>query len=161
MPPELLGAHIGAERSHTTGRSQALAFRAAVALPLHLGVEADVRRLDGAQRAELARWIALHKQLRARLHGAPLWLGEAGDGIVWQAHGDAAAALLFVYRLEPTAQRWSPALRMPWVDARRRYRLRRRCDPAGAARRCTTRWMPKARSCPAHGCARPASSCRA
>ncbi|HSW03522.1 alpha-galactosidase, partial [Aquabacterium sp.] len=89
MPPEVLGAHVGAERSHTTGRSQALAFRAAVALPLHLGVEADLRRLDEAARAELARWITLYKQLRGRLHGAPLWLGEAGDGIVWQAHGDS------------------------------------------------------------------------
>jgi len=133
MPPELLGAHVGAERSHTTGRSQALAFRAAVALPLHLGVEADLRRLDAAARAELAGWIALYKQLRGRLHGAPLWLGEAGDGIVWQAHGDAASALLFVYRLEPTAQRFSPALRMPWVDAQHRYVLRRLCGAAQGA----------------------------
>jgi alpha-galactosidase len=127
MPPELLGAHVGAERSHTTGRGQALALRAAVALPLHLGVEADVRRLDDAQRAELARWIALYKQLRGRLHGAALWQGEAGDGVVWQAHGDARSALLFVYRLEPTAQRFSPALRLPWLDPGRRYRLRRLC----------------------------------
>jgi alpha-galactosidase len=130
MPPELLGAHVGAERSHTTGRSQALAFRAAVALPLHLGVEADPRRLGDAERAALARWIALHKQLRGRLHGAPLWLGEAGDGVLWQAHGSAASAVLFVYRLEPTAQRWSPALRMPWVNPGRRYRLRRLCTAA-------------------------------
>jgi len=133
MPPELLGAHVGAERSHTTGRSQALAFRAAVVLPLHLGVEADVRRLDDAARAELSRWIALYKQLRGRLHGAPVWLGEAGDGIVWQAHGDAESALLFVYRIEPTAQRFSPALRMPWVDAQQRYRLRRLCGAAQGA----------------------------
>ena len=133
MPPELLGAHVGAERSHATGRSQSLAFRAAVALPLHLGVEADVRRLDTPQRAELARWIALYKQLRGRLHGTPLWQGEAGDGIVWQAHGDAGSALLFVYRLEPTAQRFSPQLRMPWLDPGRRYRVRRLCAAAQGA----------------------------
>ncbi|MFZ2987087.1 alpha-galactosidase [Ideonella sp.] len=133
MPPELLGAHVGAERSHTTGRSQSLAFRAAVALPLHLGVEADVRRLAPEQAQALARWIALYKQLRPRLHGVPVTLGEAGDGIVWQAHGDATAAVLFVYRLEPTAQRFSPALRMPWLAAERPYRLRRLCAAAQGA----------------------------
>jgi len=133
MPPELLGAHIGAERSHTTGRSQALAFRAAVALPLHLGVEADVRALDPAQRDELARWITLYKQLRPRLHGVPVMLGEAGDGIVWQAHGDAEGAVLFIYRLEPTALRFSPPLRMPWLDPARHYRLRRLCSAAQGA----------------------------
>lgn len=130
MPPELLGAHIGAERSHTTGRSQALAFRAAVALPLHLGVEADVRKLADADRAALARWITLYKHLRGRLHCAPLWLGEAGDGVHWQAHGDAASAVLFIYRVEPTAQRFSPALTMPWVAPARLYRLRRLCGAA-------------------------------
>ncbi len=130
MPPELLGAHVGAERSHTTGRSQALAFRAAVALPLHLGIEADLRRLAPEQRDELARWIALYKRLRPRLHGVPVRLGEAGDGIVWQAHGDADGAVLFVYRLEPTAQRFSPPLRLPWLDPARAYRLRRLCGEA-------------------------------
>lgn len=133
MPPELLGAHVGAARSHTTGRSQALAFRAAVALPLHLGVEADLRRMAAVELAELARWITLHKALRPRLHGAPVMLGEAGDGVVWQAHGDADSAVLFIYRLEPTAQRFSPALRLPWVDAQRHYRLRRLCAAAQGA----------------------------
>lgn len=125
FPPEILGAHIGPAPSHTTGRGQSLDFRAAVALPCHLGVEADIRHLDDGQRQRLAGWIALYKRLRNRLHSAPVMLGDAGDGIAWQAHGDAGSALLFVYRLDPTQQRFSPNLRMPWVEDSHRYRLRR------------------------------------
>lgn len=125
FPPEVLGAHVGPAPAHTTGRSQSLDFRAAVALPLHLGVETDVRRLDAAARQRLAGWIALYKQLRGRLHGCAVQLGEAGDGIVWQAHGDDRQLVLLVYRLEPTAQRYSPSLRLPMLDAQRRYRVRR------------------------------------
>jgi alpha-galactosidase len=125
FPPEILGAHIGPAPAHTTGRSQSLDFRAAVALPCHLGVEADLRRMDDAQRERLASWIALYKTLRPRLHGVPVIQGEAGDGVFWQAHGDADSALLFIYRLDPTGQRYSPSMRLPWVDDTRRYRLRR------------------------------------
>ena len=37
--PEVMGAHIGPPRSHTTGRRHSLGFRAATALFWHLGVE--------------------------------------------------------------------------------------------------------------------------
>ena len=38
LPPELMGAHVGASPAHATGRSQSLGFRAAVATPGHFGV---------------------------------------------------------------------------------------------------------------------------
>jgi alpha-galactosidase len=132
-----LGAHIGPAPAHTTGRSQSLDFRAAVALPCHLGVEMDLRRLDSAARSRLAQWIQFHKCWRARLHGTAVFLGEAGDGIVWQAHGDQQSLLLLVYRLEPTTQRYSPSLRLPMLDRHRSYRLRR-VDPDVAAQTIST-----------------------
>ncbi len=46
IPPELMGAHIGPERSHTTWRRHELAFRAATALFGHLGVEWNLLVLD-------------------------------------------------------------------------------------------------------------------
>ena len=46
IPPELMGAHIGPERSHTTGRRHDLQFRAATAFFGHLGVEWNLLRLD-------------------------------------------------------------------------------------------------------------------
>ena len=145
IPPEIMGAHIGPAPAHTTGRSASLDFRAGVALPGHLGIEMDVRTLDSAQRAALARWITLYKALRDRLHGARVWLGEVGDGVLWQAHGaireanpaagsDRAATgelIVFVYRLEPTTHRYTPPLRLPMLDHAARYRVER-IDPTPA-----------------------------
>jgi alpha-galactosidase len=49
LPPELLGAHVGAEHAHTTGRAHSLAFRAGTALFGHFGVELDLTRTDPAE----------------------------------------------------------------------------------------------------------------
>jgi alpha-galactosidase len=123
FPPEIMGAHVGTAPAHTTGRSQALAFRAAVALPGHLGVELDARTLDAAQNIELAAWIALYKRLRGRLHGGRVWLGEGQDGLLWQAHGDTGDLLLLVYRLAPSTHRYTPPLRLPMLDLAFQYRV--------------------------------------
>jgi alpha-galactosidase len=136
FPPEIMGAHVGTAPAHTTGRTQAMAFRAAVALPGHFGVELDVRHLDPAQAGELKAWIELHKALRERLHAGRVWLGEGGDGLRWQAHGDddAADLVLLVYRPAPSTHRHVPPLRLPMLDAHARYRLHE-LRPAGSTRR--------------------------
>lgn len=121
MPPELMGAHIGTSPAHSSGRSQSMDFRAAVAMPGHLGVELDVRNLGDAERASLKRWITAYKAARGQLHRGKVWMGEAGDGLLWQAHGDADALWLWVYRLAPTGQRHTPALRLPMLDPSRHY----------------------------------------
>jgi alpha-galactosidase len=100
-----------------------MAFRAAVALPGHLGVELDVRALGAAEKAELAAWIALYKRLRDRLHAGRVWLGEGQDGLLWQAHGDSGDLLLFVYRREPSTHRYTPPLRLAMLDASAHYRV--------------------------------------
>ena len=157
IPPEIMGAHIGPAPAHTTGRSQSLDFRAAVALPGHLGIEADVRHLDSRQRDSLKQWIALYKQLRGRLHTGKVWCGDVGDGVVWQAHGDETArdVIVFVYRLTPTTHRYTPFLRLPMLDKSLIYGVRR-IDPT--AREWTSsplddalRSASELNSVPAHG----------
>ncbi len=125
FPPEIMGAHIGTAPAHTTGRTQVLGFRAAVALSGHLGVELDVRGLNEADGHELRGWIELYKNLRGRLHRGQVWLGDVGDGVVWQAHGDAdgSEVLLLVFRTLPTNHRYTPALRLPMLDAQARYHV--------------------------------------
>jgi alpha-galactosidase len=125
FPPEIMGAHVGTAPAHTTGRTQVLGFRAAVALSGHLGIELDVRHLNEADSHELRGWIELYKSLRDRLHHGRVWLGEAGDGVVWQAHGEADGSdvLLIVYRTLPTHHRYTPALRLPMLDAQASYRV--------------------------------------
>lgn len=126
FPPEIMGAHIGTAPAHTTGRSQSMAFRAAVALPGHLGVELDVRALAAGERRELRAWIDFHKRLRDRLHRGRVWRGSAGDGQCWQLHGDAEGKdyLLLVYRIAPSTLRYAPPLRLPMLEPGARYRLR-------------------------------------
>lgn len=142
FPPEVMGAHVGTAPAHTTGRSQNMAFRATVALPGHLGVELDARQLGEAEAAELRGWIAVHKQLRHRLHHGRVWCGDGGDGLLWQLHGEPADAqgddggrelLLLVYRSQPSSHRYAPALRLPMLDTGARYRLHQ-VLPEGARR---------------------------
>jgi alpha-galactosidase len=125
MPPEVMGSHVGAIPAHSTGRSQALHFRAGVALPGHFGVELDLRKVMGEERDALRGHIAAYKAHRDLLHAARVWTGEAGDGLLWQAHGDARQMLLFLIRTEPGSQRYAPQVRLPMADPARRYRLSR------------------------------------
>ncbi len=64
VPPEMIGAHLGGPRAHTTGRTQSLDFRMATALLGHLGIEWDLRGVTPEERAQVAAWVALHKELR-------------------------------------------------------------------------------------------------
>lgn len=123
MPPEIMGAHIGASPAHATGRSQSMAFRGGVAVPGHLGVELDVRRLNDTDRAALAGWISLYKQHRDQLHQSQVWMGEGSDGLLWQAHGTPHDLLVLVYRVQPQTQRHAPTLKLPMLDKDMRYRL--------------------------------------
>jgi alpha-galactosidase len=125
MPPEVMGSHVGTSPAHSTGRGQAMAFRAGVAMPGHFGVELDLRNVAGADREELRSQIAQYKELRGKLHGSRVWMGEAGDGLLWQAHGDADELLLFLIRTAPGSQRHQPQVRLPMLDLARRYCLSR------------------------------------
>ena len=113
LPPELMGAHVGASPAHATGRMQALGFRAAVALPGHFGVELDPRQLGERDRAELADWIGFYKHWRDLLHGGQTWLGEGADGLIWQAAGNADEFVLFALRCAPPLDRRPQPLRLP------------------------------------------------
>jgi alpha-galactosidase len=131
LPPELLGTHIGAERSHTTGRTAPLSFRAAVAFEGNLGVELDLTRLDATSTAEVAGWIALHKRFRPLLHGgivvhADTDPSEQIDGVV--AADGSEALFRFTQIVRPPT--WPPPrLRVPGLELTRRYRLTRLTVP--------------------------------
>ncbi|MBN8488299.1 MAG: alpha-galactosidase [Burkholderiales bacterium] len=126
FPPEVMGAHIGTAPAHSTGRSQAMAYRGAVALSGHLGVELDVRHLDADTRQQLCGWIALYKQWRDHIHASRTWLGEAGDHVVWQIHGQPGGDdFLFIsLRTAPSGHRYQRTAKLSMLEAGARYRLR-------------------------------------
>lgn len=79
VPPELIGAHVGAPTSHTTGRTHTLGFRASTAFFGHFGVEWDLTRASDVDRAELAEWISLHKRERELLHCGRMVVADSAD----------------------------------------------------------------------------------
>ncbi|WP_442906422.1 alpha-galactosidase [Kineococcus sp. NBC_00420] len=102
VPPELIGSHVGASPSHTTHRSSDLSFRAGTALFASFGIETDITRLEPAERAELASWVALYKELRGLLHTGTVVRCDDHDPS-FQVHGtvagDGSDALFAVVQL--------------------------------------------------------------
>jgi alpha-galactosidase len=123
IPPEVMGAHIGPTRAHTTGRVHTLAFRAATALFGHLGVEWNVARLDDDRRAELADAIAVHKRFRSLLHSGDVVRFDTESA--YCAHGvyaaDRSEGLVSFAQLATAASLTPPALRLPGLDPDGRY----------------------------------------
>lgn len=116
LPPEMMGAHVGAVPAHATGRSQSLSFRAAIACMGHFGLEFDPQYLSDIDRVELSDWIKFYKEWRDVLHGGAVWLGEGDDGLNWQAHQCSDQCLLYAIRTSPSQLRRPPPLRLPFAQ---------------------------------------------
>ena len=125
IPPEVMGAHVGPTRSHTTGRMHSLAFRGATALFGHLGIEWDIRDLNDRDHERLRSLISVYKEFRSLLH--------AGDTVrfdtdpAFSSHGvyavDRSHALVSFSRLTTSTSLSSPPLRLPGLDAEATYRV--------------------------------------
>jgi len=143
LPPELQGAHIGAEESHTTHRVATLDFRAATAFWGNLGVELDLTLLDDAAFARLRSWVTAHRDLRALLHGGAVVHADTDPAVrlegVVAADGSAA---LFQFAVLDRPAVWPPArLRFPGLDPARSYAVDELApgDPVPAHQRAP--WM--------------------
>ncbi len=127
IPPEIMGAHIGPERSHTTGRRHDLAFRAATALFGHFGIECDLLELSNSELDDLAEVVATHKRFRPLLHSGDTVRFDTED--TYSAHGvyasDLSEALVSFAVVAPTPSLTPPRLLMPGLDPVRRYRVER------------------------------------
>ncbi|MFF5181236.1 alpha-galactosidase [Micromonospora sp. NPDC000316] len=146
LPPELVGTHIGPERSHTTHRVHDLGFRAATALFGHHGIEWDIASISAAEQTELAAWVALHKRLRPLLHTGRVVRVDHPDPAVW-AHGvvahDTTQAVYAVARLATSVTQVPGAVRLPGLDPDRRYLVRPVSDvsPPATIERSPSGWL--------------------
>jgi alpha-galactosidase len=123
FPPEVMGSHIGTSPAHTTGRQQAMDFRASVALGGHLGIELDPRSLSPSHKDKVRAWVQTYKQLRSTLLGGKVWQGQSDDSIVWQAQGHAHECVVSVFRTTPSALRFPPTLKLPFLDQGATYQV--------------------------------------
>jgi alpha-galactosidase len=130
IPPEVMGAHIGPTRSHTTGRSHSLAFRAFSAIFGHLGIEWNVLDLSEAERAALAEVVAVHRRFRHLLHHGDVVRFDPvphGDEPSGAGHGvyaaDRSEALVAYAQLRTGMSLLPPVLRCPGLVPDRLYRV--------------------------------------
>jgi alpha-galactosidase len=137
LPPELVGAHVGPTVSHTTGRHASFAFRAATALFGHAGLEWDLTTASDDDRAAIAAWTALYRELRPLLHSGVTVRGDDVDpgtllhGVVSADRGEAVFAWV---RTETSATAHTPRVPIPGLDPAATYRVRVR-DEIGTAHR--------------------------
>ena len=130
LPPELMGAHIGAPTAHTTGRTHSLGFRTISALFGHMGVEWNLLDVDEPTRAELAAAIDLHKRFRPLLHSGdavrfdPVNDGDAPTSLSYGVYAtDRSEALIAVAQLRTDISLTPPMLRLPGLDPDQTYRV--------------------------------------
>ncbi|MEN9856768.1 MAG: hypothetical protein RLZZ157_1894, partial [Pseudomonadota bacterium] len=123
FPPEVMGSHIGASPAHATGRGQAMAFRAGVALSGHLGIELDPRSLDETSRATIKTWVELYKAWRHLLHGTKVWQGRLRDAVTWVAQGGCDEMIVSVLSTAPDPLAFAPRLKLPFLDPDRAYHV--------------------------------------
>lgn len=131
VPPELIGSHLGAERSHTTSRRTDLSFRLIVALTSHAGIEWDLQEADEEELERIARWGAAYRELRGLIHTGRVVNADLADeatilsGIVAD---DGSRAICTWARLATSAPGQSGRVRFPGLDASARYTVRIRDD---------------------------------
>lgn len=126
FPPEVMGAHIGHAVAHNSRRQHSLEFRALTALFGHLGIELDPVRSSAEERSGYQHFIALHKQLRSRLHQGRYYRLETDDP-AQQADmvlsDDGQSALLRLFQLGMLTYAMPGRLKIPGLNADARYQI--------------------------------------
>ncbi|MGW5353094.1 alpha-galactosidase [Streptomyces sp. NPDC004031] len=132
LPPELMGSHVGAERSHTTARVTTASFRLVTSLFGHPGIEQDLTACAPEELALITAWTALYRELRPLLHSGRQVRADLPDDAVL-LHGvvapDTSAALYCWARTETSADGQAGRVPLPGLDAAAAYRVRIRTEP--------------------------------
>ncbi len=126
VPPEYLGAHVGAAPAHVTGRAHSLAFRLATALFGHAGIEWDLSATDPAERAALAAWAGAYRSLRGLVHSGAVVRGDeadAGETVLGVVAPDARDAVYWLSSLDRAESSARSLRRLPGLDPALDYRV--------------------------------------
>ena len=126
LPPEMVGSHVASTTSHTTGRTLNLTVRASTAMFSHMGIEWNLLDASPQERADLAAWIRLHKELRTLLHsGTVTHVDHHDEG--WSIHGvisdDRSEAVFSLMRMATSPVRPIHAVQLPGLDPDATYHV--------------------------------------
>ena len=126
FPPEVMGAHIGADRCHATYRRHDIQFRGLTALFGHMGIELDPARAGEQEQQAFAHYIALHRQWRDLLHSGDSVRIDHPDPATL-AHGVISPArdraIFSVAQLAMPTYSMPGRLRIPGLLPEARYRV--------------------------------------
>ena len=126
MPPEIMGAHVGHEHAHLTGRATSLHTRAMVALQGQYGFELDARKLDEREVATLQHYTQLYKEHRHWLGNATFWqLSPPSEALIASGNVDIAKnqALYSVVAVSNMAETQPGHLLLAGLEPTGQYRL--------------------------------------
>ncbi|TQV67745.1 alpha-galactosidase [Exilibacterium tricleocarpae] len=127
FPPEVMGAHIGEQLAHTTGRMTSVDYRCATALVGHMGIEADIDRLPAGEEEVIKRYFALYKSYRSLIaSGRKHYLDTGSENLCafTLVSPGREWALLSVSRLETDLQVLADPVRLYGLADEVEYRLR-------------------------------------
>lgn len=128
FPPEVMGAHIGAKKSHSTRRVSDIHFRGITALFGHLGIELDPLQASDEDKAGFSRYIEIYKQHRPLIHEGTLYRLDSDDpqaqSITAIVSADRRQALVAVAQLAMPTWALSGTLRLQGLDPQISYRVR-------------------------------------
>ncbi len=126
VAPEYVGAHVSSPRSHTTGRTFDLGFRAATALFGSFGIEWDLTEATEGDLTELGDWVERYRRHRPLLHSGRVVRPESPDPTVL-LHGvvatDRAQALLAHVQLDEPGHNRGVFVRVPGLHPAATYDL--------------------------------------
>jgi alpha-galactosidase len=153
VPPEYIGAHIGAARSHTTGRASDAPFRLVTTLFGSAGIESDVTRCTQVELDQLVRWAALYKEFRGLVQSGRRVHADLADTqtlLSGSVAEDASTALFSWVRLATSAPGQAGRVPFPGLDPARDYEIRVRDDLGmpSVHQAAGPEWLDKARSLP-------------
>ncbi|WP_211247560.1 alpha-galactosidase [Cryptosporangium arvum] len=127
LPPELVGMHVGAPRSHTTARETDLSFRMASALLGHAGIEWNLNQRSPEELALITSWIGFHKSIRDLVASGTVVHADLADaattltGVVAPERDHA----VFVYsRTTTSPSTQSGRVVLPGLEPSRKYAVR-------------------------------------
>lgn len=126
LPPEVMGAHVGAAWSHTSGRGLHAGFRSLVASYGHMGFEADLTKMTDADLKIMRNAVERHKADRKYWHAGCFsrirTVDEALIGAL-TVSDDLHHARIVLAQIDRPRSTVPPRIRVPGLASARRYRV--------------------------------------
>ncbi|RBO82718.1 alpha-galactosidase [Marinomonas aquiplantarum] len=126
FPPEVMGSHIGPDKSHTTSRVHDVAFRSGTAMLGHLGIEWNLLEANTQQKATIANWIKQYKRTRDCLHQGNNWRLPSADGHAqtqWALSQDGQQGVAVYSQLAMPKQAQTLPIRLPGLIPEQNYQV--------------------------------------